>query len=60
MNYLYQQILIWLGKYFPSIPRVFGIKIIGVGYTDITPDMGYRPKSVESKVSWVVKKELRG
>lgn len=61
MNYLCNQILIWIGGYFPSIPRIFGLKILTIGYTDITPDIGCGSKPhgrmVESKISWLVKSE---
>lgn len=58
MNYLLQQILVWIGGYFPIVRRLFGLKILTYGYTDITPDLctGSRPSGnrVESKVSWLI------
>ena len=61
MSYLFQKVLVWLGGYFPFIPRLFGLKILTIGYIDITPDIGCgsRPNSriVESKISWLVKSE---
>lgn len=61
MNYIFKQPLIWLARYFPSIPRFFGIKILTSGYSDVTPwvSTGNEPKGrgVESKVSYLVKNE---
>ncbi len=61
MKYLYEQILIWIGKHFPTIPRFFGLKILIIGYTDITLDIGCGGKPngrmVESKISWLIKNE---
>lgn len=57
MNYLRNKVLIWMGSYFPFVPRLFGLKVLRFGYIDITPDLctGSRPKGgVESKVSWLV------
>lgn len=59
MNYLFKQTLIWIGGYFPFVPRIFGLKILSFNYIDITPDICYgnKPKgrTVESKVSWLIK-----
>ena len=58
MNYLFKQTLIWIGGYFPFIPRFFGLKVLSLGYIDITPDLcGDKPQGriVESKVSWLIK-----
>lgn len=59
MNHLFKQVLVWVGRYFPFVPRIFGLKILSFGYIDITPDLcsGSRPKLgiVESKVSWLIK-----
>lgn len=57
MNYLRDKVLIWMGSYFPFVPRFFGLKVLRFGYIDITPDLcsGSRPKGgVESKVSWLI------
>ncbi len=58
MNYLFKQTLIWIGGYFPFIPRLFGLKVLSIGYIDITPDLcNGKPQGriVESKVSWLIK-----
>lgn len=58
MNYLFKQTLIWIGGYFPFIPRLFGLKVLSIGYIDITPDLcSGKPQGriVESKVSWLIK-----
>jgi hypothetical protein len=57
MNYLRNKVLIWVGSYFPFVPRLFGLKVLRFGCIDITPDLcsGSRPKGgVESKVSWLI------
>jgi hypothetical protein len=58
MNYLYKQALVWIGHYFPFVPRLFGLKVLAVGWVDFTPYIGasYEPKErlVESKVSMVL------
>lgn len=58
MNYLKNKVLIWMGSYFPFVPRFFGLKVLRYGYIDITPDLcsGDQPKGriLESKVSWLI------
>jgi len=45
VNYLRDKVLIWMGSYFPFVPRLFGLKVLRFGYIDITPDLcsGSRP-----------------
>ncbi len=58
MKHLRNKTLIWIGGYFPFLPRLFGLKMLRFGYIDITPDLcsGSQPKGriVESKVSWLI------
>jgi hypothetical protein len=56
MKCLLIPIIIWIGRSFHFVPRFFGLKVLAVGFMDITPDIcaGDRPEGVESKVSWLV------